>query len=133
MRGNDYAKYLMSEYITFPWSHPEQEALFKRSRAVDGRRCRRRAERRRRPRTPQRSQYDLSQKENPLALGKSISLHSQAHGTCSRVVFFDWFALIRISRTVYLFLGVFWILPLVGVRRCLSRVVGLSLNPLRQK
>ena len=29
--------------------------------------------------------------------------------------------------------GVFWILPLVGVRRCLSRVVGLSLNPLQKK
>ena len=30
------------------------------------------------------------------------------------------------------FLGVFWILPLVGVRRCLSRAEGLSLIPLRK-
>ena len=28
------------------------------------------------------------------------------------------------------FPGVFWILPLVGARRCLSRVMGLSLIPL---
>jgi hypothetical protein len=31
-----------------------------------------------------------------------------------------------------LFSGVFWILPLVGVRRCLSRAEGLSLIPLRK-
>ena len=46
--------------------------------------------------------------------------------------FFDWFALKRVTNH-FPFLGVFWILPLVGVRRCLSRVVGLSLNPLRNK
>ena len=46
------------------------------------------------------------------------------------VLFFDWYALVQ---SPCHFLGVFWILPLVGVRRCLSRVVGLSLNPLRKK
>ena len=61
-------------------------------------------------------------------------------------LFFDWFA--RLNRKLVrrrlgdggspienrnFLLGVFWILPLVGVRRCLSRVVGLSLNPLRNK
>ena len=50
--------------------------------------------------------------------------------------FFDWFARQSSGGLGFRFTGlrhppsevsgVFWILPLVGVRRCLSRVVGLS-------
>ncbi len=44
-------------------------------------------------------------------------------------LFFDWSHVplgIHRSKTAESLSGVFWILPLVGVRRCLSRVVGLS-------
>ncbi len=44
-------------------------------------------------------------------------------------LFFDWLHVplgIHRSKTAESLSGVFWILPLVGVRRCLSRVVGLS-------
>ncbi len=40
--------------------------------------------------------------------------------------FFDWFALGGSMVAQINFLGVFRILPLVGVRRCLSRVGDLS-------
>ena len=58
-------------------------------------------------------------------------------------VFFDWlhtnprgmnrWSHDRPSFPACYFMGVLWILPLVGVCRCLSRVVGLSLTPLRNK
>jgi len=42
-------------------------------------------------------------------------------------LFFDWFALGEAVFPIK-FSGVFWILPLVGVRRCLSRVVRSLVN-----
>lgn len=39
----------------------------------------------------------------------------------------------RESQDLFPLLGVFWILPLVGALRCLSRVVGLSEIPLRNQ